>query len=833
MDNLVREGFKNIIKNNEYNNISIRIIKDTKKEETKKIIDNTPRSRQNIMINIPYNHLSNNYIINKKISNVPLNTNPTANTQNEITVKKKVNFNKISSSNLKKISKKINELKHYGSSSNIKHNNKKNEKKNNHSIYISKKPDSSTTDIINNKYENDATFTQIMPANKLSSQNINTNNILFNYNKYPQRKRTTPIYSINNITQNINNKNIINNYIFDSNTYRNPNIQNTNFKNYNFMTHNVRKDKNNDEINKINNKTQLFYNNTLTTITELKNENLLSYRLNRKDLEYLKNNKILNSNISSKEDNFFFNPMKNKSFIEEIPKKSFNRYNSKDKIISNINPNITFNINKFNLLKHHKSFKNSIRITSASNKNSNDNYKNLEKNKINTDIINKINIQKNSAKAKDENFKDNLKSLLYKTQIRNIINKRMDNRANNFNQNYIKKEIPNKEYINDKIKEEEKEESFNKSNKSQEDDSKYNSNNNKEKEKNKIAENQTEILFVNKRLFSDLNQKVAINKINDIGKEKHKKKHKEPLDSIRKLNKNKIQKKIKKEKDNKKIITINSLNIRNINNGNKTENDIDDLKFKTISSLEDRTNSKTLISEKIKNAIMNKKFNTLKKMNRLSFTAKKDYKSLFRPEIPNKLNLDSIPEIRTKHINYKGKNYRLVSSLSVKDQLRKHILNRNKFLDKSFNKYQFTEEKENKKSESNNITTTIGKKLDNYTYLELKDIKNTKRDNFITLHSIGGVRNDSRFDDFETNNLKDLELKEFKPYVSLHPEKKFKKRGLSGSRINSERKIRGIRIVGNTDSIEYQLDKFNLSAFKKVHFTGKSTINIHRRNNED
>ena len=85
----------------------------------------------------------------------------------------------------------------------------------------------------------------------------------------------------------------------------------------------------------------------------------------------------------------------NKSFIEEIPKKSFNRYNSKDKIISNINPNITFNINKFNLLKHHKSFKNSIRITSASNKNSNDNYKNLEKNKINTDIINKINIKKN------------------------------------------------------------------------------------------------------------------------------------------------------------------------------------------------------------------------------------------------------------------------------------------------------------------------------------------------------------------------------------------------------------------------------------------------------
>jgi len=842
MENLVREEFKNILKNNEYNNISIRIIKDSKKEGTKKVIDHTQKKKQNISINIPYNHLNNFYIPNKKISNASLNTNPSENTQNKITVKKTDILNKITSSNLKKISGKLSELKHYGSSSNF----KRDDKKNNHSIYVSKKPDSSTINMINNKCECNNNFTQIMPANKLSSQNINTNNILLNKNIQPQRKNTSLIYSIHNITQNINNKNIINNYIFNSNTYRNPNIQNSNLKNYNYMTHNVRKDKNNDEINQRNNNnnnTQLFYNNTMTTITQLKNGKLLSHRLNLKDLENLKNNKILKTNNSSKGDNFYFNPMKNKSFYEEIPNKPFSRYDSKDKLLSKINPNITFNLNKYNLIKTHKSFKNSIRISSESKKNINDNYENnLKKNKVDVDIINTINIPKNTTKPIDKNFK-NIKSILYKTQVKNLINKNIDNKTNNTNQNNIKKEstqiedIPIKEYIKDKIKEEEKEDSFNKSNKSQKDDMKPKSNKEKEKEKNKVDENQTEILFVNKRLFSDLNKKAATNKVINKKNEKQKKKHKEPLDSIRKLNNNKIKKKPnKKEKEKNKQKNINNLNIQNVNNKkeNKATNNIDNLKSKTISNLKDKIDSKTLISERIKNVIMNKKFNTLKKMNRLSFTAKKDYKSLFRSKLSDRFNLDSIPEIRSKHINdFKATNYGLVSSLSVKDQLRKNFFNGKKYLDKTFNKYQFTEDKEIEKSESNNNTTTTGKKLDNYTYLELKDIKNAKRNTFITLHSIGGVRDDSRFDDFEPYNLKDLDFKEFKPYVALHPDKKFKKRGLSSSRMNSERKISGIRIVGNTDSIEYQLDKFNLSAIKKDHYIGKSSINIHRKNNKE
>ena len=132
--------------------------------------------------------------------------------------------------------------------------------------------------------------------------------------------------------------------------------------------------------------------------------------------------------------------------------------------------------------------------------------------------------------------------------------------------------------------------------------------------------------------------------------EKQKKKHKEPLDSIRKLNNNKNKKKPnekEKEKEKNKPKNLNNINTQNTTTKkeNKTIKEIDNLKSKTIINIKDKIDSKTLISERIKNVIMNKRFNTLKKMNRLSFTAKKDYKSLFRSKLSDRFNLDSIPEI--------------------------------------------------------------------------------------------------------------------------------------------------------------------------------------------
>ena len=221
---------------------------------------------------------------------------------------------------------------------------------------------------------------------------------------------------------------------------------------------------------------------------------------------------------------------------------------------------------------------------------------------------------------------------------------------------------------------------------------------------------------------------------------------------------------------------------------------------------------------------MGTNYNMLKKKARLTLTTKKDLAKIFNTETSDS---NTISQINTKHINYKGVKYRLVSSLSVKDQLRKYILSRNKNLDKSINKYQYNDDDEKSIS---HLTHTAKKEktINNYTYLELKDIKNIKRDTFITLHSIGGVRDDSRFEDFDqSSTIINLKEKEFKPFVSTHPGKKFKKRGLHKFRGKSERKIRGIKIVGNSDSIEYyQNDKLNFSAIKKSKFFGKSSKDI-------
>ena len=56
-----REGFKEIIKNNEYNNISLRIINDRKREGIKNVIDHTKKTKQNISIKIPQKQIDNEW----------------------------------------------------------------------------------------------------------------------------------------------------------------------------------------------------------------------------------------------------------------------------------------------------------------------------------------------------------------------------------------------------------------------------------------------------------------------------------------------------------------------------------------------------------------------------------------------------------------------------------------------------------------------------------------------------------------------------------------------------------------------------------------------------
>ena len=847
MSDFVREGFKEIIKNNEYNNISLRIINDRKREGIKNVIDHTKKTKQNISIKIPFNHLNNNLTVRKKISSTVLSTNPSNGRLNKIIVNKNIIMNKMPSTNLKKKNKNLKELKYYGSSTNI----QKGSLQKNHFIYISKKQNYSISNNEKNQTEINNYNIQTMPATKLSRNNINNTNELYKNMKSPQSKNNSIVNSIGDINQNNNNKKT--NFIYNSNTYRDPNIKNTALKKYNCLTYNVRKDKNKNEENQRNN--NMFFNNTLTSITEAKAGNLISQRIKRKDLENFKNTKMVNITTSSKEEKFFFNPKKHNSFISEIPRNPLVRYGSKDSLLEKINPKKNVNIIKLtNINSNNQNFNNIIKIPNSLNKDNNiDNNtannttkinqniiytKNEEKKKISRDIMTRINNRTYLKNCGDKNNKNNTISILHRTNIRDIINKSMDYKEiktpkiNEQNIAFIRKDFSlkkknkekeNKEYNDDKIKEEKEEESSNKSIK-EEDDLKHENNSQKYKKKD---ENGNKILFINKRLISDFSNHSSNKDLTTNTKKEYiHPRHKEPLDSIRKDKGNRIQKKLFVQKNPQKKVEVNNINIQNINNSNEIKKE--NTETKRISKLTDIKNLNPQITKRIKHLIMSKKINAIKPMTNISFTAKKPFKNYFNTETLDTKDISVDSELKPKKLNqynFKDINRRLINSLSVKNNLRKHILNRKNFFNKNLKKYQYNDDEET----INKDRTKTAKKLNNYTYLELKDIKNSKRDTFITLHSIGGVYNDSRFDDMEHSSSlthMDFKFKEFKPYTALHPNKKFKKRGLSHFRTNSERKIRGIKIVGNTDSIKYQYDKLNLSSLKKNSIFGKSMRNI-------
>ena len=354
MSDLTREGFKEIIKNNEYNNISLRIINDKKREGIKNVIDHSKKIKQNISIKIPINPLKYNTI---------LSTNPNYVRQNKITVNKNINMNKISSTNLKVKTKNLNELKYYGSSTNIQK--PKDNLQKNHFVYISKRKDSSMSINEKNQIEinNYNTFnTQTMTVTKL-----NKNKDLYKQIIIPQRRNSSIVNTIGDFNHN-NNINIYTNYTNNSNTYRDSSIKTTALKNYNYLTHDIRKNKNVNELKQRNNK--IFFNNTLTTVTEIKNDNLISNRINRKDLENLKNKNTVNVYNPSKGVQFFVNPRKHNSFINEIPKNPYVRYGSKDSLFEKININKNTNIITItNINNNNQNPNNVIKIPNSFNKN--------------------------------------------------------------------------------------------------------------------------------------------------------------------------------------------------------------------------------------------------------------------------------------------------------------------------------------------------------------------------------------------------------------------------------------------------------------------------------
>ena len=812
MSNPIREDFKEIIKNNEYNNISIRVIKTGKYEDTKSIISYNQIPKQTFSPNIINNYSSKTTPIMKKNSQTSFN-NPQDNKKLKVLdFKNNQIINKITTSNLRKFGKKLIGLKHFESSNDF----EKNIQKDHHAIYISKNFDSSKNNIIGSNNINN-NISQITSKNKLYTNLVKRPNRLNNIQSHPKGKNFSNLYSIN--IQNIDNKNIITNPGFDTNTYRNSNFQQTNYQNYNILTFNPKKESNDKIPRNKRKENKIYYNNTLTTINDIKKENLLQNEPNRKVSENLKQTKISAINTSLKEENFFFNPLKNYTVKNVMPKHSLNTYGSKDNIYESMAPKANININK---VIHTKSPQNSRTFTQKSKiPTDNIKYKNNNFYYITNKVRNIINVQpklKTSNSNLESNLEDknviNSKRLLKKNDIRKTTNKSFDfnilNHPKIYGRNNILNrinKINNNEYVNSRIKEEEKEDSFNT------DEEKSNGKNREKLKYNKIPKDKTKIIKKNKRLIK-FNQNGEINR-NIIYRSQQK--QKEPSDSVRRVIK--IKKNLLKRRDgNLKNINIYYIDNANINI-NETKNQNINTTSKSTYNLKDNENLKTEMSEKINYAISNIKDNRPKIKINMPLTVNKNLNDYLDKDQKDNIDKETKKETRL--------NLKSIDFMKIKNYFKKNLLKRKIHLTKSLNKYQYIDEDQKR----NNITMT-DEKLSNYTYLELKDIKNIKRDTFITLHSIGGLRDEKRIDDFDKMNMthKDFNFKEFKPYlpyVALHPNKKYKKRGLARFRVNSERKISGIKIIGNSDSIEYKYDKYNFSTVKNRHFQGKLIGKIH------
>ena len=812
MSNPIREDFKEIIKNNEYNNISIRVIKTGKYEDTKSIISYNQIPKQTFPQNIINNYSSKTTPIMKKNSQTSFN-NPQNNKKLKVLdFKNNQIINKITTSDLRKFGKKLIGLKHIESSNDF----EKNIQKDHHAIYISKNFDSSKNNIIESNNINN-NISQITSKNKLYTNLVKRPNILNNIQSHPKGKNFSNLYSIN--IQNIDNKNIITNPGFDTNTYRNSNFQQTNFQNYNILTFNPKKESNDKIPRNKRKENKIYYNNTLTTINDIKKENLLQNEPNRKVSENLKQTKISAINTSLKEENFFFNPLKNYTVKNVMPKHSLNTYGSKDNTYESMAPKANININK---VIHTKSPQNSRTFTEKSKiPTDNIKYKNNNFYYITNKVRNIINVQpklKTSNSNLESKLEDrnviNSKRLLKKNDIRKTTNKSFDfnilNHPKIYGRNNILNQINkinNNEYVNSRIKEEEKEDSFNT------DEEKSNGKNREKLKYNKIPKDKTKIIKKNKRLIK-FNQNGEINR-NIIYRSQQK--QKEPSDSVRRVIK--IKKNLLKRRDgNLKNINIYYIDNANINI-NETKNQNINTTSKSTYNLKDNENLKTEMSEKINYAISNIKDNRPKIKINMPLTVNKNLNDYLDKDQKDNIDKETKKETRL--------NLKSIDFMKIKNYFKKNLLNRKIHLTKSLNKYQYIDEDQKR----DNITMT-DEKLSNYTYLELKDIKNIKRDTFITLHSIGGLRDEKRIDDFDKMNMthKDFNFKEFKPYlpyVALHPNKKYKKRGLARFRVNSERKISGIKIIGNSDSIEYKYDKYNFSTVKNRHFQGKLIGKIH------
>ena len=337
--------------------------------------------------------------------------------------------------------------------------------------------------------------------------------------------------------------------------------------------------------------------------------------------------------------------------------------------------------------------------------------------------------------------------------------------------------------------------------------------------------NEENKININKELNENLNkeQKKEIN-LNNVNMNMKKNQENEISNKSKKLKVKNIKKKMKKLKkienpeniqnkeshlkEDNKVQINNNKTERNIQNNNKTEKSIQNSKKENENSKKSNIKRKLIIPQKKISTRLTDKSNMIKTdFQELYLTNKKE------PKNDSYQNIKTVTEIKSIYPRHSKSKYNLISTSTKKEQFKKNINRLNKSPEQ-INKYKYQISKiskEDNQSISNNTNTTTN--LNNYTYLETKNIKNIKKDTFITIHTGGHIK--SRFD--ELDNLsqtfikKEPKLQEYKPYVSKH--KNFKKRGMSFL-YNPERKGSRLRIFSDKTSIEYQYDTGN--KFKKV-----------------
>ena len=821
MSLLQKDEIMEIIQKGNSKNILRRIIKSKnhhKFTDTKEIIIPEKKNSKNFTINDYYSNLDNNLPHNLRV----VSSKKAANANSYINNGSKNIINKLSTTNTNIInSNLLNELNHYDSSSTL----RRGAKKKHHSIYISGMNDSPLSKYINNlekeKYDKDANYMHIMPVNKLTSYSTNKTTMLYKKRLEPEKitQNTSYIYtSVHNLTQNINNKNIINNFIIDSNAYRNSNVDKikplseikTNFEYLNdSKTYNSKRDKysylklrNND----------IYSPNTLNPIKELNRGNINSYRLRKND--GMSHRKLLSVNNSSIGSNFFFNPLKQNNFMTEINDTTRNKDKSKDKDTMNKSPNITSQNNKNNYLRNNEFYKD-IKVSNTitnTNTNSKVNYRDRRQDKKENNIINRIKVnQKFKRKIEDKYLKGNFKLIPNKMKLEDIkkILRNKNKEIEHEEEKNSEKEKNTKGFYNKnytyygdyKNKKSEKEDNY--SIKQEKHKRENDTNNDKDKMKLNLIKDYTEKLKMEKEKNNEEKKNLVDNLgNNDIKLNMNNIYDEQNLKTIEKINVNKIKsiyKKVKKKKKKKKkkiqksseqdnvIETHTENNIESLNESMENANQLSENKQnqKLTAMLTHQINPK--ISEKIKSALNSDKCNILKKkIYKLSLSTRKDSSNTFTTRHDGEKHFITIPS-------------------SIREELKKDITNSPKS-DINKNKYNNEEEKQSISNCTNTNTTSKLNNLNNNTYLETKNIKNVKKDTFLTLYSGWRLGGESRFDDSENLNYTciDNEFEEYKPYVSKHPGKIFKKRGNAYLK-SSEKKKSMIKLlkINNKTMIKY------------------------------